>query len=105
MIVPALKLGASEQKGGNKPQLALNLHNLDQLREQARKPDDDRVIYQRERRIRKIYSSRTIHSCGVLLVLSLLLKQGLLDPLYCDQYPIMKGKINVLYILHHHLNH
>jgi hypothetical protein len=59
----------------------------------------------RERRIRKIYSGRTIHSSAILLVLSLLLKKGLLDPLYCDQHPIMNGKINVLYILHHHLNH
>lgn len=38
-------------------------------------------------------------------MLSLLLKKGLLDPAYCDQHPIMNGKINVLYILHHHLNH
>lgn len=83
----------------------MNLHNIDQLKEQARKPEDDKLIYTRERRIRKIYSGRTMHSSAVLLVLSLLLKRGLLDPLYCDQYPIMNGKINVLYILHHHLNH
>jgi hypothetical protein len=38
-------------------------------------------------------------------VLSLVLHKGLLDPYYCDQFPITHGKTNILYILHYHLNH
>ena len=62
------------------------------------------MIYSSERKIRKIYSNKTLHSEAILLVLSLLLNKGLLDSEYCDQFPITHGKINVLYILHHHLN-
>jgi hypothetical protein len=55
--------------------------------------------------VRKLYSSRFLHAEALLLVFSLLLYKGLLDPLYCDRFPITEGKMNVLYILHYHLNH
>lgn len=63
------------------------------------------IIYSTERKIRKIYSSKQLHSECIMLILSLILHKGQLDPLYCDEMPIMHGKLNVLYILHHHLNH
>ena len=68
------------------------------------KSSERNLIYSSERKIRKIYSNKTLHSEAILLVLSLLLNKGLLDPEYCDQFPITHGKINALYILHHHLN-
>jgi hypothetical protein len=40
-----------------------------------------------------------------MLILSLVLYRGQLDLMYCDQMPITHGKLNVLYILHYHLNH
>lgn len=40
-----------------------------------------------------------------MLILTLVLYRGQLDPIYCDQLPIIHGKLNVLYILHYHLNH
>ena len=69
------------------------------------KNEEKNMIYWTERRIRKIYSSKVLHAQSVLLILSLVLYKGQLDPLYCDQMPIINGKLNVLYILHHHLNH
>ena len=39
------------------------------------------------------------------MILSLILYKGQLDPLECFQLPIIKGKLNVLYLLHYHLNH
>ena len=72
---------------------------------QDKRNEEKNMIYWTERRIRKIYSSKVLHTQSVLLILSLVLYKGQLDPLYCDQMPIINGKLNVLYILHHHLNH
>lgn len=66
---------------------------------------DSNMIYYTERKIRKIYSNKILHAESIMLILSLILYKGQLDPLYCDQMPIIHGKLNVLYILHYHLNH
>lgn len=70
-----------------------------------RKVSERELIYSTERKIRKIYSNRVLHAESILLVFSLLLLKDQLDPTYCDQFPITQGKMNVLYILHYHLNH
>lgn len=91
-------------KKGGELNLQLGKLNLERSGEAVAKSSERDLIYSSERKIRKIYSNKTLHSEAILLVLSLLLNKGLLDPEYCDQFPITHGKINVLYILHHHLN-
>lgn len=46
-----------------------------------------------------------LHAESIMLILCLILYKGQLDEIYCDQEPIAHGKLNVLYILHYHLNH
>ena len=43
----------------------------------------------------------------VTMMLTLLIKptSGVLEDIYCSQFPITDNKLNYLYILHHHLNH
>ena len=55
--------------------------------------------------MRKLYSSKTLHSQIVLLVFNLVLKKSLLDPIYCPQEAINQDKMNILSIMHAHLNH
>ena len=93
--MPSLKLPSLLEK--SQPQQSTN--------NQKKKKEEIEMVYWAERKMRKIYSSKSLHAQSVLLILSLLLYQGQLDPLYCDQMPVISGKLNVLYILHHHLNH
>ena len=62
-------------------------------------------MYVHERRMRKLYSSKSLHSQIVLVVIGLLLKKGLLDSVYCPQEGVSQDRVNVLSILHYHLNH
>lgn len=67
----------------------------------------ENTFYYSERRLRKIYDDDELHVLVLSLVISLLLtpNRGVLDELYCSQYPINNGKPNILYLLHFHLNH
>lgn len=67
----------------------------------------ENTFYYSERRLRKIYDDDELHVLVLSLVISLLLtpNRGVLDDLYCSQYPINNGKPNILYLLHFHLNH
>ena len=48
-----------------------------------------------------------MHSLILSLMISLILtpERGVLEELYCSQYPINNNKPNILYLLHFHLNH
>eukprot|EP00347_Sterkiella_histriomuscorum_P005241 403357349 len=64
-------------------------------------------FYQKERNARPIYQDEELHVLMISLLSCLLLKpeRGILDDLYCSQYPVDNGKQNILYLMHHHLNH
>lgn len=55
------------------------------LNTEPKSSSDFNLSYVHERRMRKLYSSKTLHSEIILLVFNLLLKKGLLDPIYCPQ--------------------
>ena len=55
---------------------------------------------------RKIYALDSLQIAALSLILSLMLTEnGTLEPLYNDKYPLDKGKMNIPFLLHHHLNH
>ena len=64
------------------------------------------LFYLKERSARPIYQDEELHVLMLSLTVCLLLRpeRGTLDDLYCSQYPIMNGKQNILYLLHHHFN-
>ncbi|KRW99809.1 Protein kinase-like domain [Pseudocohnilembus persalinus] len=68
---------------------------------------NENIFYYSERRIRKIYSDKELHASVVALIISLLLtpQRGTFDDTYCSQNPVQDGKVNILYLLHFHLNH
>jgi len=57
--------------------------------------------------MRPIYQDEELHVLMISLLVCLLLspERGTLDDLYCSQFPIDNGKQNILFLLHHHLNH
>lgn len=62
--------------------------------------------YEEERDKRPIYRDRELHLALVrLLLLLLLTTSGALDPLTTGQLPSERHIPNVLFLLHHHLNH
>lgn len=67
----------------------------------------ENVFYYTERKLRKIYQDSDLHSNVIALIISLLLtpNRGTLDENYTSQHPINDGKSNILFLLHHHLNH
>lgn len=78
--------------------------------EQEEEPEnyaDEEVYYKKERSMRPIYQDEELHSLMISLIVCLLLnpERGTLDDLYCSQYPLDNGKQNILFLLHHHLNH
>ena len=103
------KLERSLNKRNPKMQLGLDLpsgrREEDQLAsmEVMKEPE----FYERERRQREIYADSDLQVTIIGLIICLLLTptRGTLDELYCYQYPINNGKPNVLFLLHHHLNH
>ncbi|CAD8067421.1 unnamed protein product [Paramecium sonneborni] len=99
--VPKLNLPNCQQEKELQPQqqqqqLKLNICN------QAK----DDLFYLSERKLRKIYSDEELHANCLSLLICLLIKpiRGILDDLYCSQHPIINGKPNILFLLHHHLN-
>jgi len=67
----------------------------------------EEAFYLKERSMRPIYQDEELHSLMLSLLVCLLVtpERGTLDDLYCSQYPLDNGKQNVLFLLHHHLNH
>lgn len=65
------------------------------------------VFYFEGRKRRRIYEDLELHSLMLTLIIALLLtpQKGLLDPRYCDQYPLMNYQRNIPYLLSVHLNH
>lgn len=56
---------------------------------------------------RPLYIHEELHYTILRIILLLIIvpETGTLDPMYCSQFPANDGMINVLWILHHHLNH
>jgi hypothetical protein len=69
--------------------------------------DDVDAYYLKERSMRPIYQDEELHVLMISMIVCLLLtpERGTLDDLYCSQFPIDNGKQNILFLLHHHLNH
>lgn len=69
--------------------------------------DDAEAYYLKERSMRPIYQDEELHVLMISMIVCLLLtpERGTLDDLYCSQFPIDNGKQNILFLLHHHLNH
>ena len=67
----------------------------------------DEMIYFYERKLRKLYDDDEMHSLIISLMMVLLItpNSGVLETLYCSQYPVTEGMFNYLHILHFHLNH
>ena len=67
----------------------------------------EKEFYEEQRRQREIYSDEELQTYILGLIFCLLLtpSRGTLEELYCSQYPINNGKPNVLFLLHHHVNH
>ncbi|ELP94945.1 hypothetical protein EIN_250390, partial [Entamoeba invadens IP1] len=58
------------------------------------------------RKVRRIYMNEEVHKQIVLLLLNLIvMENGVLDPMYTDQFPDLKGMKNCLFILTCHLDH
>jgi serine/threonine protein kinase len=67
---------------------------------------DLKLFYMKERNNRLVYNDQELHALLISLVICLIItpSRGTLDDLYCP--PLYDfNKINILYILHHHLNH
>ncbi|MDP2437988.1 MAG: dual specificity protein phosphatase PHS1 family protein, partial [archaeon] len=55
---------------------------------------------------RKMYALDSLQVACLSLIISLMLTEnGTLETLYNDKYPLDKGKMNIPFLLHHHLNH
>lgn len=56
---------------------------------------------------RPLYIHEELHYTILRIVLLLIIvpETGTLDPMYCSQFPANDGMPNILWILHHHLNH
>ena len=103
------KLERSLNKRNPKMQLGLDLQSGRKAEDQMASLEvmKEPEFYERERRQREIYADSDLQVTIIGLILCLLLTptRGTLDELYCYQYPINNGKPNVLFLLHHHLNH
>ena len=56
---------------------------------------------------RPLYVHRELHYTILRIILLLIIvpETGTLDPMYCSQFPANDGMLNILWILHDHLNH
>lgn len=109
------KLEQSLNQNNSKFQVLINQKNQNQSSNQntlnltisAPLELSEQQFYIKERNARPIYQDEDLHVMMLSLILCLLLKpeRGILDDLYCSQYPIDNGKQNILFLLHHHLNH
>ncbi|PRP83232.1 hypothetical protein PROFUN_09444 [Planoprotostelium fungivorum] len=69
-------------------------------------PLEDRAFYLEERNKRKLYFHKEVHISILLLVFNLLFAaNNTLSSMYCDSYPLQNRKLNILFILHLHINH
>ncbi|KAL7716419.1 Protein kinase domain-containing protein [Entamoeba marina] len=81
---------------------------MDKMMLEGKKTDaqPDLNSYDAKRKVRRIYMNEKIHEEVILLLLNLIvLENGVLDPLYTDQFPDLKGMKDVLFILSSHLDH
>ncbi|CAK0823093.1 unnamed protein product, partial [Prorocentrum cordatum] len=67
----------------------------------------ENLFYFEGRRCRRLYEDLELHALMLTLTLALLVtpRFGLLDPRYCDQYPLERHKRNIPFLLSSHLNH
>lgn len=65
------------------------------------------IFYSKERNNRLLYNDKELQSLIVAIIMCLIVNpnRGTLDELYCSSYPFEFNKSNVLFFLHHHLNH
>jgi serine/threonine protein kinase len=66
------------------------------------------LFYLKERNNRLLYHDPELQTLIISLVLCLIITpaRGTLDELYCSYYPSYESnKMNILFLLHHHLNH
>ena len=63
-------------------------------------------FYLKERNSRLLYNDTEIQVLIISLLFSLIItpKRGTLEELYCSIFPYENNKLNILYIIHHHLN-
>ena len=64
-------------------------------------------FYNKERSNRLLYHDTELHVLIISVVVCLVLTptRGSLEELYCSHSPLEDGKINIFYLLHHHINH
>jgi hypothetical protein len=64
-------------------------------------------FFNKERANRLLYHDSDLHVLIISIVICLILTptRGTLEELYCSDYPLENGKINIFYLLHHHINH
>ena len=63
-------------------------------------------FYLKERNSRLLYQDTELQVLILSLIFSLIItpSRGTLDELYCSIFPYESNKLNILYIIHHHLN-
>ena len=63
-------------------------------------------FYLKERNNRVLYQDQEIQVLIISLLFSLIItpSRGTLEELYCSVFPYENNKLNILYIIHHHLN-
>jgi len=65
------------------------------------------IFYLKERNNRLLYHDNElqIYIIGLIMCLIITPFRGTLDEVYCSSYPYEFNKSNILYLLHHHINH
>ncbi len=65
------------------------------------------LFYLKERNNRLLYhdTELQIYIIGLIMCLIIMPTRGTLDEIYCSSYPYEFNKSNILYLLHHHINH
>lgn len=65
------------------------------------------LFYLKERNNRLLYHDPELQVLLISLLMCLIItpSRGTLDELYCSSYPYVFNKMNILYLLHLHLNH
>lgn len=63
-------------------------------------------FYIKNRKKRKLYCDKDLHSSCIQLMFALLINKntGVFEDVFCSKYPVNDGKQNYLHILHHHLD-
>lgn len=89
----------------NKYKLFYNKANVEAMKEEDLM--DFNLFYLKELNNRLLYHDAELQVLMVSLVICLLITptRGTLDELYCSSMPYESNKMNILFLLHHHLNH